>query len=75
MWRVEQLLRKSSSKIWVEPVIPVASSFIKPDRIMEREWSVIVMDVLVVSVHRMDETWRIKVEKYGSPSNHEYILA
>lgn len=43
--------------------------------VVEKEQSMIIMDVSVVATHRMQETWKIKVKKYGSPSNSDTIHA
>lgn len=59
--------------IWMDLIIPGVPSFIKPDLKLEMENTVLVMDVSVVSGYRMEETWRIKVDKYGSPPNSEAI--
>lgn len=65
--RLDQLLRQQGVRPSVEPIIPTGTSFIKPDLIVEAVNQLWIMDVSVVASYRMQETWDIKVSKYGQP--------
>lgn len=60
--------------MWNEPIIPTPTSFIKPDIVLEDGRKLTIMDVSVVAGNRLEETWRLKIEKYGSPQNTSAIL-
>lgn len=67
-------LKREALKTWVEPIIPNAQSFIKPNLVVEKGSTTIVMNVLIVAGHRMEESWRLKFRKYNSPENSTSIL-
>ncbi len=57
------MLREGASTTWVEPIIPTVTSFIKPDLLIDKTNTAIVMDVSIVAGSRMEETWRLKTRK------------
>lgn len=66
---VEKRLRRDDRNIWVEPIIPAGNSFIKLDIVLVEGDKLTVLDVSVVSGNRMEESWKLKSEKYGSQCN------
>lgn len=72
---LEKMLKTKGEKIWVEPIIPAGKSFIKPDLILETGKQHLILDVSVVSNPRMEYTYRLKTEKYGSKENTGAIRA
>ncbi len=76
--RLESMLRERASNVWVEPIIPTAKTFIKPDLLihcLRKSEKVMVMDVSIVVGSRMEETWRLKTEKYSTPENERAITS
>lgn len=71
---VEKRLRRGASEVWCEPTISTPISFIKPDIVLDDGRKLTIMDVSVVAGNRMEETWRLKMEKYGSIQNTSAIL-
>ncbi len=67
------MLRGRASTTWVEPIIPTAKTFIKPDLLIEKSETGVVMDVSIVVGSRMEETWRLKTRKYSTPENERAI--
>lgn len=70
MRRIEQLLQRKGTKVWMQPIIPSATSFIKPDLIIQEEQTLHIMEVSIASAHKM---WELKIKKYDSMSNWEAI--
>ncbi|MGL4350764.1 MAG: hypothetical protein ACRCT2_09440, partial [Plesiomonas shigelloides] len=58
-------LHRVEFKISMEPIVPCQRTHIKPDIIVHRTESLVVMDITVVSGLRMKESWNLKVGKYG----------
>lgn len=73
MRRLEVMLKKGASTTWVEPIIPTSTSFIKPDLLIGKNNTSMVMDVSIVAGSRMEETWRLKTRKYSTPENTRAI--
>ncbi len=67
------MLRGRASTTWVEPIIPTAKTFIKPDLLIDKSETVVVMDVSIVVGSRMEETWRLKTRKYSTLDNERAI--
>ncbi len=59
--------------MWVEPIIPTSTSFIKPDLLIDKTNTSIVMDVSIVAGSRMEGTWKLKTRKYSTPENTRAI--
>ncbi len=73
--RLESMLRGRASNVWVEPIIPTAKTFIKPDLLIHKSEKVMVMDVSIVVGSQMEETWRLKTQKYSTPENERAITS
>lgn len=70
---VERKTRPHVTASWIEPIIPTTSSFIKPDVVVQKADETILMDITIVSSARLAESWRLKEEKYNSPTNRQAI--
>lgn len=51
------------------------TSFIKPDLLVDKDDTSMVMDVSIVAGPRMEETWRLKARKYSTPEHTKAITA
>lgn len=67
--RLQVIVSKTGAETSLEPIIPTARSFIKPDLVVPTGENITIMDVAVVAGQRMEESWRMKIAKYGSPEN------
>lgn len=68
-WIIKQLektLRKKVDQTLIEPIISTKKSFIKPDLIINTGKQTIIIDVSVVANPQMEQSHRLKMEKYGS---------
>ncbi len=72
---LEKLLRKKVEQTWIEPIIPTNKSFIKPDLLIDTEQQVTILDITIVVNPQMEQSHRLKIEKYGSQENTEAIRA
>lgn len=68
-------LHRTEHQTSVEPIIPCRKSHIKPDIIIHRAGRMTVMDITVVSGHRLRESWDLKVLKYGGADCGEAMRA
>ncbi|MGL5295272.1 MAG: hypothetical protein ACRC9V_16250, partial [Aeromonas sp.] len=55
----------------IQPIVPCLKSHIKPDIIIHRTERLTVMDITVVSGHRLKESWDLKIKKYGGVDSLE----
>lgn len=74
MKEIEGILRKNSTKTWMEPIIPTQKSFIKLDLVMEKGRTTHIIDVSIVVAHRMEESWALKTRKYSSSEKNVWTI-
>ncbi|KAA3672144.1 uncharacterized protein DEA37_0008266 [Paragonimus westermani] len=72
---IGKLLRARGRSVFVEPIIPSASTFCKPDLVVRSGSSILVMDVTTVSSRRLVESWHLKVSKYDNPATNVMIAS
>lgn len=63
-------LHRGEHKTSIEPIVPCLRTHIKPDIIIHRTERLLVMDITVVSGHRLKESWDLKIKKYGNDVSH-----
>lgn len=63
-------LHQGEHKTSIEPIVPCLRTHIKPDIIIHRTERLLVMDITVVSGHRLKESWDLKIKKYGNDVSH-----
>lgn len=66
-------LREKGMNISVEPIIPTTHSFIKPDILVHSKDKIKVIDITVVAGGRLEESWGLKVTKYGNSEMEKAI--
>ncbi|KAF5405666.1 hypothetical protein PHET_00812 [Paragonimus heterotremus] len=64
---IARTLRRKGTSFLVEPHVPFASSYLKPDLIVFKGNCVFIADIAICDPHRMNVTLKSKKEKYGSP--------
>ncbi len=69
------MLRKKAAQTWIEPIIPTERSFIKHDLLVDTGQHATILDISVVANPRMEQSHRLKIEKYGSRENAVAIRA
>lgn len=64
-------LKGHGKETMLEPIIPAAGSYIKPDLIVKSKprGTTTIIDVTVVAGGRLEESWHLKTTKYGSGVN------
>lgn len=73
MKQVEKLLRRNAVQTWIEPIIPTDKSFIKHDLLIDPGQQVSILDISVVASPRMEQSHRLKVEKFDSQEIQTWI--
>ncbi|KAF7233600.1 hypothetical protein EG68_08649 [Paragonimus skrjabini miyazakii] len=63
---IAKTLRRKGVSFLLEPHIPFASSYLKPDLIVFKGNCVYIADIAICDPHRMTATIKSKKEKYGS---------
>lgn len=74
MKEIEGILRKNSTKTWMEPIIPTQKSFIKLDLVVEKGRTTHIIDVSIVVANRMEESWALKTRKYSSSEKNVWTI-
>ena len=69
-----KIAKRNSLRVLVEPQIPHTSTFMKPDIILIRDKTAVVVDVQVCGDSNADLAFKTKAQKYGSPLCHANIM-
>lgn len=72
---ITKIAQRRAIQVFVEPQIPHAPSFIKPDIILILNNTAVVVDVQVCGDSNAELAYSTKVKKYGSPGCHNSILS
>ena len=73
--RLVKIAERHNRKVLVEPQIPLAPTYIKPDIILIHNKHAVVIDVQVCGDVNAERAFSGKVKKYGSPLCHSRILS
>ena len=71
--QIARELTKKGYQVLVEPRIPTAGTFIKPDLIVMKQRCASVLDVTITDESKMTTGHQAKLDKYGNRQNHEAI--
>jgi hypothetical protein len=68
-------LRPQVDELYCEPTVPVDATFRKPDLVVRKGNVVSVIDVTISSSSRMEDNWKVKVDKYSTDECERSIKA